>query len=76
MLELTIHLDSHLRKPLYEQIYDYIRISIADGKISCGEKLPSTRFLSSHLGVARSTAETAYAQLLSEGYIEAKPCRG
>lgn len=76
MPELTIHLDSHLKQPLYEQIYDYIRISIADGKISCGEKLPSTRFLSAHLGVARSTVETAYAQLLSEGYMEAKPCRG
>ncbi|MCI8489810.1 MAG: PLP-dependent aminotransferase family protein [Lachnospiraceae bacterium] len=76
MLELLIPLDSDSGKPLYEQIYDYIRIHIADGKISCGEKLPSTRFLASHLQVSRSTVELAYEQLLSEGYIESEPCRG
>ncbi len=76
MLELMIPLDGNSRKPLYEQIYIYIRTHIADGKISCGEKLPSTRFLSAHLQVSRTTVELAYGQLLSEGYIEAKPCRG
>lgn len=76
MLELMIHLDSDSGKPLYEQIYDYIRIHIADGKISRGEKLPSTRLLSGYLQVSRSTVELAYEQLLSEGYIESKPSRG
>lgn len=76
MPELMIHLESDSGKPLYEQIYDYIRMSIADGKISCGEKLPSTRFLAGHLQVSRSTVELAYEQLLSEGYIESKPYRG
>lgn len=76
MLELMIHLDGSSKRPLYGQIYDYIRTHIADGKISHGEKLPSTRLLSTHLQVARSTVELAYEQLLSEGYIESKPCRG
>ena len=76
MLELMIHLDSDSEKPLYEQIYDYIRSHIADGKISRGEKLPSTRLLSGYLQVSRSTVELAYEQLLSEGYIESKPSRG
>ncbi len=76
MPELMIPLDSSLTKPLYEQIYDYIRMNIADGKISHGEKLPSTRFLSAHLQVSRSTVAVAYDQLLSEGYIESAPCRG
>lgn len=76
MHELMIVLDNHSKTPLYEQIYDYIRKNITDGKISCGEKLPSTRFLAAHLQVARSTVESAYAQLLSEGYLESKPCLG
>lgn len=68
---------SHDEKiPLYQQIYDHIRIEIMDGKIPQGEKLPSTRFLSSHLQVSRSTVELAYEQLVSEGYIEAQPYRG
>ena len=49
---------SHDEKiPLYQQIYDHIRLEIMDGKIPQGEKLPSTRFLSSHLQVSRSTVE-------------------
>lgn len=76
MLELMIHLDSDSKKPLYEQIYDHIRLQIADGKISCGEKLPSTRFLAGYLQISRSTAEAAYAQLISEGYMESRPNRG
>ena len=76
MFELMIHLENDSKKPLYEQIYTYIRENIADGKISYGEKLPSTRFLSKYLQVSRSTVELAYEQLLSEGYIESEPCRG
>lgn len=76
MIELMIPLQNHSHKALYEQIYEYIRNDITDGKISCGERLPSTRLLARHLQVSRSTVEFAYAQLLSEGYIESVPYRG
>lgn len=76
MNELTISLDTHSRIPLYEQIYDYIKTDIQSGRIPYGEKLPSTRFLSKHLEVSRSTVELAYEQLLSEGYIESVPYKG
>lgn len=76
MTELMIPLDSDSAMPLYQQIYEYIRTEIADGKISCGEKLPSTRLLAKHLLLSRSTVETAYEQLLAEGYIEARDRRG
>lgn len=76
MNELTIHLKAGSKVPLYEQIYTYIKENIRSGKIVCGERLPSTRSLCSYLEVSRSTVEMAYGQLLSEGYIEAMPCRG
>lgn len=76
MNELTINLKQQDKKPLYEQIYTYIKENIQSGKIPYGEKLPSTRALSHHLEVSRSTVELAYEQLLSEGYIEAEACRG
>lgn len=76
MYELTISLRQGEKTPLYEQIYDYIKNEIREGRISSGEKLPSTRLLSRHLDISRSTVELAYEQLLSEGYIEAKPQRG
>ncbi|MDL2295336.1 PLP-dependent aminotransferase family protein [Lachnospiraceae bacterium OttesenSCG-928-E19] len=76
MNELTINLNPKSQKPMYEQIYEYIKNEIQKGRISCREKLPSTRALASHLEVSRSTIELAYEQLLSEGYIEAEPYRG
>lgn len=76
MNELTISLDTRSRIPLYEQIYDYIKTDIQRGRIPYGEKLPSTRFLSKHLEVSRSTVALAYEQLLAEGYIEPVPYKG
>ena len=76
MNELMINLRAEQKVPLYEQIYDYIKDDIKKGRIQSGEKLPSTRALSAHLEVSRSTVELAYEQLLSEGYIEAQPYRG
>lgn len=76
MNELTMNLKSHSKTPLYEQIYYYIKTDIQSGRIAYKEKLPSTRALSKHLEVSRSTVELAYEQLLSEGYIESQPCRG
>lgn len=76
MRELTLELDVNNKIPLYEQIYEHIRNEIKAGNISCNTKLPSTRTLAAHLDVSRSTVDMAYAQLVSEGYIEARPYKG
>ncbi|MCU6763634.1 HTH-type transcriptional regulatory protein gabR [uncultured Roseburia sp.] len=76
MKELSMELKADGAKPLYQQIYEYIRAEIIKQNIKQGEKLPSTRFLSEYLEVSRSTVELAYDQLTSEGYIEAEPYRG
>ena len=69
MNELTINLDSRSKKPLYEQIYDYIKSDIQNGRIPYGEKLPSTRALAKHLEVSRSTVELAYEQLYQKDIL-------
>ena len=74
--EMTFQLRTDGKRCLYEQIYEHIRREIREGKLLAGEKLPSTRFLAEYLQVARSTVDYAYGQLLSEGYIEARPCKG
>lgn len=76
MNELAIELTSGTDKCLYQQIYEYIRQEIRTGKLPKNEKLPSTRSLAEYLQVARSTVDSAYSQLLAEGYITAKPCKG
>lgn len=73
---LTIQFADGNEKCLYQQIYEYIRDEIRKGKLPVGEKLPSTRSLAEYLQVARSTVDVAYSQLVAEGYLEARPCRG
>ena len=76
MYEMTIRLQADSKECLYEQIYSYIKKEIIEGKLLTGERLPSTRSLAEYLQVARSTVDYAYAQLLSEGYIESRPYKG
>ncbi len=76
MYTLIIDLDTKKKIPLYKQIYEYIRMEIIEGKLPYKEQLPSTRSLAGQLQVSRSTVDLAYDQLVSEGYIEAKPCKG
>ncbi len=76
MRELTISLKPKSKTPLYEQIYNYIKHDIQNGRIKAREKLPSSRALSAYLEVSRSTVDLAYEQLLSEGYLESVPCKG
>ena len=76
MREMTIRLQTDGNKCLYEQIYEHIKKEIREGKLLAGERLPSTRSLAEQLQVARTTVDYAYTQLLSEGYIEARPYKG
>lgn len=76
MFELVLELDTNSKIPLYEQIYLFIKEEIRSGRILSKTKLPSTRMLSQHLDVSRSTIDMAYSQLVSEGYIESKPYKG
>lgn len=78
MKELPIHiqLNPESDKCLYEQIYEFIRNEIRAGNLLQNEKLPSSRYLAESLQVSRTTVDVAYGQLVSEGYLEARPQRG
>lgn len=73
---LTYSLDERGKLPVYEFLYRSIRNDILEGKLRAGEKLPPKRVFAQHLGVSVVTVENAYAQLLLEGYLEAKERRG
>lgn len=73
---LTITWDERSGIPLYEQLYRHIRALIEVGETTGGERLPSRRKLAAHLRISLNTVENAYAQLVAEGYAEARPKRG
>lgn len=58
--------------PLYRQIYERVRASIAEGRLQPGDRLPSARAYAQELGVARGTIDLAYSILAGEGYVEAR----
>jgi GntR family transcriptional regulator/MocR family aminotransferase len=60
------------KAPLYEQIYTSLRERILAGELPRGVRLPSSRQLSSQLGVARSTVLQALDALHAEGYLVAR----
>ena len=69
-MRAAIVLDRASGAPLHRQIYDQWRQGILTGRFRRAERVPSTREISSALGVSRSTVTLAYEQLASEGYIE------
>lgn len=71
-----IFIDKESKIPIYQQICEFIKKEIQKEQLKPGDKLPSSRALSRYLSVSRSTIELAYDQLVSEGYIEAMPCKG
>lgn len=73
---MTLFLDRGSDRPLYEQLCREFRKRIEEGTLKAGEKLPSKRALAAELGISPITVENAYAQLVAEGYLEARPKSG
>lgn len=73
---LVFSLDNKSGKPLYQQIYEYIKEEIMQGRLSYREKLPSARELAASLLVSRNPVDTAYEQLVAEGYVYAIAQKG
>ena len=64
------------KRPVYLQLYNYIREDIVNGIYPFGKKLPSKRNLAEETGVSTITVEHAYALLCDEGYAEARERSG
>lgn len=73
---MFIHFEKDSKTPLTTQITDGLREAILNGTLKPGQKMPSTRELSSSLDLARNTIANAYDQLMSEGLVECLPGSG
>ncbi len=60
----------------YHYLHHCIRDDIRSGALAAGNRLPSKRAMALDLDVSVNTVERAYAQLVSEGYLEARPGSG
>ena len=73
---MYIFLDPKQADPLYVQLYEAVKREIESGHLRPGERLPSIRQLSQELKVSKQTVDTAWQQLLAEGYVESRPRSG
>ncbi len=64
------------KRPLYLQLYKFIRDDIIAENYPYNSKIPSKRQLAEELGVSTITVEHAYALLCEEGYVEARQRSG
>lgn len=60
------------RGPLYRQLTDALRSLLESGALPRGSALPAERTLASALSVSRTTVSAAYAELRSEGWLDAR----
>jgi GntR family transcriptional regulator/MocR family aminotransferase len=58
---------------LRSQLEERLRATIRSGVLGPSSQLPSTRVLARDLGLSRGLVVEAYAQLVAEGYLEARP---
>ncbi len=76
MISDFINIDKKSNTPLYLQIYNEIKTTIENGNLKEDEKIPSIRKLCADLNVSKTTVESAYGMLCSDGYIINKPQKG
>lgn len=74
MLTPDLNPDSNI--PLYHQLYTYIKEEIQSGRLAKNTRLPSKRKLSQYLKISQNTIQTAYEQLIEEGYVVSEERRG
>ena len=70
---MLVRVDPLSGVPVYRQILDQVKLQVASGVLAPGAELPSTRSLSSELGVNPMTVSKAYALLEQEGVLERRP---
>ncbi len=66
---MLLSVDPNSGVPVYRQIVDQVRYQIAAGLVKPGDELPSTRVLSSRLGVNPMTISKAYGLLEEAGFV-------
>ncbi|RZA21751.1 MAG: GntR family transcriptional regulator [Lysobacteraceae bacterium] len=63
-------------RPIGKQIVDAVRMKIATGELGPGDQLPSVRGLAQQLTINPNTVAKAYAELTTEGWLEARQGMG
>ncbi|GGO23206.1 PLP-dependent aminotransferase family protein [Deinococcus humi] len=75
-LPIALNLSRGAVKPLHTQLADELRAAALAGTLPAGLLLPGSRTLAAELGVTRGVVADAYAELVTDGTLEAAVGRG
>ena len=73
---MNILIDNRSGAPIYEQIFDQIRMQILDDTLKEDEALPSIRNLAKDLRISVITTKRAYDELEAAGFLYTVPGKG
>lgn len=73
---MQIHLDHHSGEPIYRQIVEAVKFSVARGDLAEGDQLPSIRQLAGELSINMRTVVKAYDELVHAGLALRQQGRG
>ncbi len=67
--DLLLVLDREAPTPLRVQLEGQLRDAVRTGRLTAGERLPSSRALAEQLGLSRGVVQDCFEQLVAEGYL-------
>jgi GntR family transcriptional regulator/MocR family aminotransferase len=76
MTRTLVSIERDSGEPVYQQLRKALEHEIASGALDPRHPLPSSRELARELGISRNTVNTAYQELVAQGFVESRPRRG
>jgi GntR family transcriptional regulator/MocR family aminotransferase len=76
MTRTLVSIERDSGEPVYQQLRKALEHEIASGALDARHPLPSSRELARELGISRNTVNTAYQELVAQGFVESRPRRG
>ena len=73
---MQIQINNASARPVFQQIIDQVKLDIALGRLTSGDRLPTVRELAATLAINPNTIAKAYSQLQHEGIITTRAGAG
>ncbi len=73
---MLVTINQHGKIPIFRQLIQEIKMKIASGELSPGDKLPSIRELAVYLSLNPNTVMKSYRELEREGLVKTKMGKG